>query len=277
MLSVVHDVSRRIQAEELVQQQEEAQDREQATLLHISHRLASTLELKPDLILDQLWTIVQYSHAALFVVEDSSLVTVAMRGVEQPEGAAPISIRLDGPEALTGLFNEHRPIRIADVAAAQEQAQFLRSLLGNGARRLLDGVQAWMWVPLAVKGRILGGIGVAHAQRDYFTSHHADLALTVANQAAITMVNAQLYNDARALAVLEERQRLAREPPRCRQSVAVFRRSNRRGPAAPVGPGSGGGTALARGPAQADARRHGRNAGPACRAAPFHADRCGVG
>ncbi len=51
---------------------------------------------------------------------------------------------------------------------------------------------------------------MAHAQRDYFTSHHADLALTVANQAAITMVNAQLYNDAKALAVLQERQRLAR-------------------------------------------------------------------
>ncbi len=148
VLSIVRDVSRRIQAEELVQQQEEARDREQATLLHISHRLASTLELKPDLILDQLWTIVQYSHAALFVVEDSSLVAVAMRGVEQPEGTAPIRIRLDGPEALTGLFNEHRPIRIADVAAAQEQAQFLRSLLSHGAQRLLDGVQAWMWVPL---------------------------------------------------------------------------------------------------------------------------------
>jgi len=42
-----------------------------------------------------------------------------------------------------------------------------------------------------------------------FTSHHADLALTVANQAAITMVNAELYQQAQALAALQERQRLA--------------------------------------------------------------------
>ena len=66
-----------------------------------------------------------------------------------------------------------------------------------------------MWVPLAIKGRIIGGVGVAHTERNYFTSHHADLALTVANQAAITMVNAELYQQAQALAALQERQRLA--------------------------------------------------------------------
>ena len=67
-----------------------------------------------------------------------------------------------------------------------------------------------MWVPLAVKGRIIGGIGVAEASKNYFSSHHADLALSVANQAAITMINAELYEQAKALAVLEERQSLAR-------------------------------------------------------------------
>ena len=76
---------------------------------------------------------------------------------------------------------------------------------------LLEGVQAWMWVPLAVKGRVIGGVGVAHAERNAFTAHHADLALTVANQAAIAMVNAELYEQAQTLAVLHERQRLAQE------------------------------------------------------------------
>jgi two-component system nitrate/nitrite sensor histidine kinase NarX len=71
-------------------------------------------------------------------------------------------------------------------------------------------MQSWMWVPLAVKGQIIGALGVAHKKRNYFTLHHADLALSVANQAAITMVNAELNKQAQALAVLEERQRLAR-------------------------------------------------------------------
>jgi len=209
LLSVVRDVSERVHAEQLLLQQEEIRQREQSTLLDISHILASTLELKPDLILDQLQVIVEYSHAALFVLEDSTLVSIAMRGVQRPESIAPFRIHLDGPEILARLFNEHRPLRIADVSSADKGAQFLRSLLGNEATILLEGVRAWMWVPLAIKGRIIGGVGVAHTKRNYFTSHHADLALTVANQAAITMVNAELYQQAQALAALQERQRLA--------------------------------------------------------------------
>ena len=81
--------------------------------------------------------------------------------------------------------------------------------MDDRAAVLLEGVQAWMWVPLAVKGRVIGGVGVAHVERDYFAAHHADLALTVANQAAITLVNAELYERAQTLAALHERQRLA--------------------------------------------------------------------
>ena len=209
LLSVVRDISKRIQEEKLLDQQAEVRVREQATLLNISHTLASTLELKPDLILEQLNVIVKYTHAALFVLNDSTLEVVALRGVQQVENAAPIRIQLDGKEAIARLFNKHRPIRIADVSGADEQAQFLRLLLTNGAAVLLNGVRAWMWVPLAVKGRIMGGVGLAHSEQNYFTSHHADLALTVANQAAITMVNAELYQQAQALAALQERQRLA--------------------------------------------------------------------
>jgi two-component system nitrate/nitrite sensor histidine kinase NarX len=112
-------------------------------------------------------------------------------------------------ETLTALFNGHRPIRIADIWSDDVQAQFLRTLLNDGAAVLLEGMSSWMWVPLAVKGRIIGGVGVAHEQPDYFTPHHADLALSVANQAAISMVNVELKKQAQAIAVVEERQRLA--------------------------------------------------------------------
>jgi two-component system nitrate/nitrite sensor histidine kinase NarX len=108
------------------------------------------------------------------------------------------------------LFNEQRPILIADIWSDEPRAEFLRSLLTNEAAVLLEGMQSWMWIPLSVRGRIIGGIGVAHEKKNYFTAHHADLALSVANQAAITMINAELYGQAQALAVLEERQRLAR-------------------------------------------------------------------
>lgn len=209
LLSAVRDVNERVQAEQQRRQWMEARTLEQLMLLEISQTLTSTLELQPALILDQLRVIVEYTHAALFALEDSALVALAVRGPQRLEQAAPLHIRLNGPGTLTMLFNDHRPIRIADVWSAAPAAQFLRSLLNDQAAVLLEGVQSWMWVPLAVKGRILGDLGVAHTEQNYFTDHHADLALTVANQAAIMMVNAELYVHAQTLAALHERQRLA--------------------------------------------------------------------
>jgi PAS domain S-box-containing protein len=210
LLSVIRDVSQRVQTEKNLSEQIATQMREQATLLAISHTLASTLELQPGLILDQLREIIEYNHAGLFSLEDPYLTTLALRGTVELEQSVPIRIHLDTPETLVALFNKHRPIRIPDVWNDDPQAQFLRTLLDDGVGVLLAGMQSWMWVPLAVKSRIIGGIGVAHAQRNYFTSYHADLALSVANQAAITMINAELYGKAQEIAVLEERQRLAR-------------------------------------------------------------------
>ncbi len=210
LLSVIRDVSRRIQIEKTLSDQIEARRREQATLLAISHTLASTLELQPGLVLDQLHEIIEYTHGAVFTLQDSTLVTLAIRGTGQLNKSEPIRIPLNTPEILTTLFNGHRPIRVADVLSDNPQAQFLRSVFGTAAAELLEGMQSWMWIPLAVKGRIIGGVGVAESTKNYFTAHHANLALSVANQAAITMINAELYGQAQELAVLEERQRLAR-------------------------------------------------------------------
>src|SRR5712691_7257176 len=59
-----------------------------------------------------------------------------------------------------------------------------------------------------------GAIGLlilAQSQPRYYTRRHADLARTLANQAAVALENARLYEQAQQLATLQERQRLARE------------------------------------------------------------------
>jgi len=218
LLGIIRDVSKRIHAEQLLHQRVEARTREQSTLLEVSHSLASTLELQPDLILKQLRGIMEYSHAVLFGLTDSTMSTLALRGCpgsstergpQQLEQGVLFQVRLEGPETQAALFNGHRPIRIADVYSADPDAKFLRLLLNGDAAVLLEGVRAWMWVPLAVKDRLLGGLGVAHTRRNYFTAHHAALALSLADQVAISMVNAELYEHTRALDALQERQHLA--------------------------------------------------------------------
>jgi PAS domain S-box-containing protein len=213
LLTVLRDISKLIEhdkSEKLLQQGVKVRTHELSTLLDISHALSSTLDIDPDLILDQLRKIVAYTQACLFTVEESSLVALAVRGSRRLEQFIPMEIGLDGPEILKILFNEHQTTRIDEVYSSEPTAIFLRSLMKNKAAVLLEEVHSWMWVPLVVKDRILGGLGIAHVLPHYFTRHHADLVQTAANQAAITMANAELYENARMFAVLQERQRLSR-------------------------------------------------------------------
>jgi signal transduction histidine kinase len=132
-----------------------------------------------------------------------------VRGPQRLEQAMPFRIRLDDPQTQAVLLNDHSPQLINDVWSEDPAARLLRSLLNDQADLLLEGVKSWMWVPVVAKDRVIGGLGIARADPDAFTIHQANLALTMANQAAITMVNAQLYEQAQTLAILQERQRLA--------------------------------------------------------------------
>lgn len=62
-----------------------------------------------------------------------------------------------------------------------------------------------------VKDRLIGVLRIDHDQPNRFDQGHAQLVLAFANQAAVAIENARLYQRAQTLAVLEERQRLARE------------------------------------------------------------------
>jgi two-component system nitrate/nitrite sensor histidine kinase NarX len=71
--------------------------------------------------------------------------------------------------------------------------------------------RSWLGVPLIHKERVTGMLGIRHSEPDYYTSHHARLALAIANQAAVAIENARLYAQAQQMAAVEERARLARE------------------------------------------------------------------
>jgi GAF domain-containing protein/HAMP domain-containing protein len=71
--------------------------------------------------------------------------------------------------------------------------------------------EAWLGVPMLYGDRVLGAIIVGSYQRAVFDEGHEQILTTIANQAAVALENARLYEQAQQLAVMEERQRLARE------------------------------------------------------------------
>jgi PAS domain S-box-containing protein len=209
MLWSIRDVSERIQAEQRLRQRMKSRTREQTALLQISQTLSSTLDFAPGLILDQLRELIPFDRGVFFSLNDQALVALAARGFPEPEPSAPVRFPVYEQHAMAALLNAGKPTRIGDISGNSRQAVFWRSMLGRDGAVFLNGMLSWMWVPLAVRDGILGGLGVAHAKRSFYTPHHANLALSVTNQAVMTMVNAELYKNAQAAAAAQERQRLA--------------------------------------------------------------------
>ncbi len=79
--------------------------------------------------------------------------------------------------------------------------------MGNTGAALQKGAQQ----RLAVRERLIGIVRIDSDQPHFYSERDAQLALTFANQAASAIENARLYDQARDLATIEERQRLARE------------------------------------------------------------------
>ena len=62
-----------------------------------------------------------------------------------------------------------------------------------------------------MKGQSIGLLAIIHDEPGHYDERQVELARTIANQAAIAIENARLYERAQAAAALEERQHLARE------------------------------------------------------------------
>jgi signal transduction histidine kinase len=70
---------------------------------------------------------------------------------------------------------------------------------------------SWLGLPLLIHDQIIGFLILAHSSPHFYSSQDRDLAQAFANQVSLALHNAQLYRQARQAAVMEERNRLARE------------------------------------------------------------------
>ncbi len=68
-----------------------------------------------------------------------------------------------------------------------------------------------MNAPLVFRGQSIGVLALAHPEANYYNASRVELAMAFANQAAVAIENARLYEQAHQVAALEERQKLARE------------------------------------------------------------------
>jgi PAS domain S-box-containing protein len=186
--------------------------RELAALLDIARNFAATLDIKPLLrfMLSGLKAVVDYSTALTFVVMDdqTALYDVQIEAGDRVPEVLPI-IHAAQFEAILNAGSA--PLLVPEVTADSSAAQLCWQTVATCLGETAQSLRAWLWVPVLVKGRLIGGLSLAQREAQAFNAHHLELANTIVSLATISIENARLYEQAQDLAALQERQRLARE------------------------------------------------------------------
>jgi PAS domain S-box-containing protein len=206
-------VEARKQVEVLVKETRRRAD-ELASLLEVSQDLVSTLDLEQILlrILAHLRPILDFNKGAVFVPQQGQLA-ILVYDADAPDDALQwVHTPLEGAPLFREVAKRRVPVMVDDLTDETDPlARMLQHETSEAVRGTFEGSRSWLGIPLLFKGRVVGMLRVTHSEPAHFTLRQAEVALGIANQAAVAVENAQLYRQAQLAAALEERQRLARE------------------------------------------------------------------
>jgi signal transduction histidine kinase len=104
------------------------------------------------------------------------------------------------------IIHQRQTLRFDSLTEAKETLEV--KVVPAGSPKVNQG---WLGVPMLYGDKVVGAIVVGSYERGAFDERHQQTLTSIANQAAVALENARLYRQARQLAVLEERQRLARD------------------------------------------------------------------
>lgn len=166
-----------------------------------------------DAIAEQAAEMLGSETVSIFLLDSEAqeLTVAASRGI-------PIAYDLDvrvplGSGAVGKAVQERTPIVIHDLEQMLAETFEDPRLEQDRARAqwLVSEFRTILSVPLLVRQRALGGMSLYYKSPRDISEAERELALSFATQAALALDNANLYVQVQELAVLQERQRLARE------------------------------------------------------------------
>jgi signal transduction histidine kinase len=179
-----------------------------AALQETSRAIVSTLDLNAlvKLIIVQAATLLQAEGGILNLVDWERQEDEVFACFGSAAGALGIKIPLD--QSFSGWVSLHNQPEISNHVHDDPRVS-IQAKQGVFAKPMTNTAIA----PLAIKDRVIGTLVVIDKLGGTVEFNQDDLGLLVgfANQAAIAIENAQLYQKAQQVAVIEERSRLARD------------------------------------------------------------------
>lgn len=175
---------------------------ELALLNNVSSVVAATLDL--DIVLDTTCAVViqigRADKTAIFLTSEDrqTLRLVHSIGLSDDYVAQFQHIRLEEDSGPTQILQQHEAVAIPDVWTDPR---------GLGWRSLaeVEGYVGLLTVPLIASDQVIGFLAAFYQQPHLFGKSELDLMNTLANQVAVTVANARLYQDTQARAQEMER------------------------------------------------------------------------
>jgi signal transduction histidine kinase len=194
-----------------LEQRVEERTLELTMLLNISRSVASTLELEDvfNQVLYKLRSVVDYTGSAIMTLSGDVFTIRAYRGPLSDEATLGQEYSFD---EIIGrqIIEEQKPLLIDDVLDDSPYSQAFRQITDLRPEQS-QYIRSWMGVPLVGRETVIGMLTLHHQKPDAYMQADADLTMAFANHVAVAIENARLHDQAQRLAVLQERQRLARE------------------------------------------------------------------
>ncbi len=155
-------------------------------LAEAARALTSSLKVSElvETILEQLAQAIPFDHAAVYLAASEELRVFAQRGTHLANYPSKPTLSLADP-LVQKIIHQEGAIPIND----SPQSQHLEELFGQAETR------SWMVVPLSAGGKLIGLITVNNRQPNVYQKVHIDWLRTFAQQAALAIENARLYQE----------------------------------------------------------------------------------
>jgi signal transduction histidine kinase/predicted hydrocarbon binding protein len=203
-VEVSSDATERALAQQTLEQRVHERTRELQALYDVLSAASASLELESVLerSLDAVLEVMRCEVGAVHLLDEAGqlLKLAAGRGIA-PGFASQVSSVPVGRGLAGAVVRRGEPILVRDIASSP--------LPLHAVPAAAD--QNYLGVPLRSRGRTLGVLSVLGEAGRHFADEEVSLLTHIADEVGIAVENARLYRQAEQLAVMRERQRLARE------------------------------------------------------------------
>jgi PAS domain S-box-containing protein len=225
----ITDISERVMAEQTLEQRVQQRTQEIERRRQVAEGLQDILAvLNSNQSLDEILDYITCQAKRLLETEAVAIYRLQEeQGLLEIEAAYGLSeeyihnIKLPlGQGALGRAVLQKEPVVVPDVRAVfadhsapsmANDVVFVDAELRHLLMQMVDRYGAVVGVPIVVKDQVYGGLALYYPQPRDFFKEEIGLATTLADHVALAIENARLLDQVEQTAVMEERQRLARE------------------------------------------------------------------